>query len=104
MVEGLEEAVREASSGVLIKVWVVPGSRVGDATGLVGGHIRLRVRSRPEGGKGNREVLKVLGELLGVAPQDFEIVRGHTSRRKWVLAWGLRRGEVLQGVRTLLGG
>lgn len=44
----------------------------------------MRVAAPPEKGKANRAVIKLLAEVLNVAPRDIEVVRGEISRAKTV--------------------
>lgn len=94
------DAVQDAKDGVLIKVWVVPGASESGPVGVVEGYLRLRVRSRPEKGEANREILDLLAAALGLAPSALEVVRGKASRRKLVLARHIRRE---MAVRSLEG-
>ncbi|MDF1737407.1 MAG: DUF167 domain-containing protein [Minwuia sp.] len=46
--------------------------------------LKVRVAAPPEKGKANRAVIKLLAEVLNVAPRDIEVVRGEISRAKTV--------------------
>jgi uncharacterized protein (TIGR00251 family) len=82
----IAQAVEQAQDGVVIRVWVVPGARVAGAAGAVEGYLRMHIRSRPERGKANAELLDVLAEALGLTRRELELVSGATSRRKVVFA------------------
>jgi uncharacterized protein len=56
-------------------------SRVG---GAHGGALKLSVRTAPERGRANREVLELVAARFGVAARDVEIVAGGTSPDKVV--------------------
>lgn len=60
--------VRLGSSGIIVE---------GDA-------IEVGIKSEPERGKANRELVKKLAEHFGVSAQNVRIVSGHTSRKKIV--------------------
>ncbi len=74
--------------GDTLEVRVTPraaSGRVDVARGPGGAfEVRVRVTSPPEGGKANREVVKLLARELGVAPTALAIVRGAGSRRKTI--------------------
>lgn len=56
------------------------------ASGLTieGDEIEVGIKSEPERGKANRELVKKLAEHFGVPVQNVRIVSGHTSRKKLV--------------------
>lgn len=49
-----------------------------------GDEIVVGIKSEPERGKANRELVKKLAERLGVPAQNVRIVSGHASRKKTV--------------------
>lgn len=49
-----------------------------------GDEIEVGIKSEPERGKANRELVKKLAEYFGVPVQNIRIVSGHTSRKKLV--------------------
>jgi uncharacterized protein len=46
--------------------------------------ITMSLRSRPEGGKANRELIKNLADYFGVNTDGIRIISGRTSKRKLV--------------------
>lgn len=46
--------------------------------------LRVRVAAPPEKGKANRAVIRLLADVLNVAPRDIQVVRGEISRAKTV--------------------
>lgn len=42
------------------------------------------LRSVPEGGKANRELIRILADHFDVTPNSVQIVSGHTSRSKTI--------------------
>jgi uncharacterized protein (TIGR00251 family) len=67
-----------------IPIRVKPRSSRQAILGLKDGVLQVALNSPPEGGKANRELLKVLGKHLGIPPSSLEIVSGHKSRDKRV--------------------
>jgi uncharacterized protein (TIGR00251 family) len=67
-----------------LRVHVTPGARQEEIVGWHGGSLRVKVRARPEKGRANQAVLRLLARGLGVAPANLSIVRGAASRDKLV--------------------
>jgi uncharacterized protein len=51
---------------------------------LNGNEIEIGIKSKPERGRANRELVKRLAEHFGVPVQNVRIVSGHTSRKKLI--------------------
>lgn len=77
-----------------LKIHVTPGARREEIVGWHGGSLRVKVRARPEKGRANDAVLRLLARRLGVAPMNLSIVRGTTSRDKLVEVDGLSEDEL----------
>ncbi|MCD6477407.1 MAG: YggU family protein [Candidatus Aenigmarchaeota archaeon] len=68
---------------MLIKVKIKPGSerfRISIETDESGYYLRIWLKSHPEKGKANKELLKELKKLFG----RVELVSGATSREKYI--------------------
>ncbi|RYG33350.1 DUF167 domain-containing protein [bacterium] len=48
------------------------------------GPAKVRVTAPPADGQANEAVLRVLADALKVAPSRLTLVRGHSSRDKWI--------------------
>jgi uncharacterized protein YggU (UPF0235/DUF167 family) len=55
---------------------------------------KVRVRSAPEKGRANQELVALVARALGVPPAAVAIERGHASRDKWLRVSGLAPDEV----------
>lgn len=44
--------------------------------------LKVRLTITPEGGKANKELLRLLADYWGVAPSELTIVSGHKARYK----------------------
>jgi uncharacterized protein YggU (UPF0235/DUF167 family) len=64
-----------------VAVRVTPGAR-DEALEIAEGRLLARVRARPQDGKANDAVRRLLASALGVAPSRVELLRGATSREK----------------------
>lgn len=78
---------RIVPEGVEIDVSVSPKSGRSEVQGFDGWRNRLivKLKAPPEKGEANRELVELLGVDLGA---KVEVIRGHTSRAKTVLALG----------------
>ena len=66
----------------VVKVCVKPNSPVSEVIGKEEDCLVVRVAAPPEGGKANRELIKVLKRYFKV--KKVEIIKGTTSRTKLV--------------------
>ncbi len=73
--------------GVIVEVWVVPGSSRDSVGGSRDGALRVRTTAPAEAGRANRAVARLVGAHLG--GRRAEVIAGHTSRSKRVLVVGL---------------
>ena len=82
--------VEECEGGVLVRVFVKPGSsRLRCPAGVEDGFVIVEVRSPPVGGKANRELVKALAKLFGVSSSKVSIVKGLKDRNKIVKVLGV---------------
>ena len=83
-------------NGTIINLIIRPSSRSQEIVGPFGEPPRLKIKvcSAPEKGKANKELLKFLKKLLGIPSSRLQLIRGHTSSEKDVLAIGLSPEEV----------
>ncbi|HYM81675.1 MAG TPA: DUF167 domain-containing protein [Candidatus Limnocylindria bacterium] len=90
---------------VRLQVRVQPGARRNRLEGRGGdGVLRIKVTAPPEDGRANRAVETLLAKALGVKSGQVAVVRGTSSRSKWVEFQGLEAGELEARLRAALGG
>ena len=77
--------LREIPGGTLLHLRVKPGARRNEILGVHGGALKLGVVARPDKGKANRGVLKLLAKILDLAPSELALLASNTSRDKTVL-------------------
>lgn len=82
-----------AGEGTRLRLRVAPGARRSEVVGRHGEAWKVRVRSAPERGRANDEVVRLLAEVLGVSARDVAVIAGHTSRDKVVALDGLTSDE-----------
>ena len=95
----MEDGIAEHADGCVVSLRVVPrASRTGVVRSDDG--YRIRVAAPPVQGAANKELVRYLAKLLGVARGDLVIEAGERGRRKRVLVRGMSAAEV----RRRLGG
>ncbi|MFW5751327.1 MAG: DUF167 domain-containing protein [Planctomycetota bacterium] len=82
MREALPAYAEALPDGCCLRVKVVPGAARDRVMGLLGDHLKLRVRPPPEDGRANAAVQALLARWIGCRPDELELVAGHTRERK----------------------
>jgi len=103
--EPFGDAVTGDEDGVVLALEVSPASgKAGFFTGYDPWRkaIRCAVRSPPERGKANREVIESLAAALGIPVSSVRIISGATHSRKRVRLGGITREAALQILGRLL--
>ncbi|MBM5791561.1 MAG: DUF167 domain-containing protein [Cyanobacteria bacterium M_surface_10_m1_298] len=58
------------------------------------GVLAIALKAPPVDGEANAALLKFVARCLGVASRQVELVRGHTSRQKWIRVEGIEAAVV----------
>lgn len=74
--------IEEREGGVMVEVSVRPKAGKSMVVGVVGGRIRIDVRSAPEKGEATLEAMQTIAKRIGRRSEDVELVKGKTSRHK----------------------
>ncbi|TAL31692.1 MAG: DUF167 domain-containing protein [Alphaproteobacteria bacterium] len=79
--------------GVTVNVRLTPGARHDGIAGVVDAGdgkkaLKISVRSPPEDGKANKELLALLAQEWGLPKSAFSLLSGDTNRQKVVLVAG----------------
>ncbi|MFN3534161.1 MAG: DUF167 domain-containing protein [Desulfatiglandales bacterium] len=69
---------------MILKLHVIPKSKTQSIEVQTDGTLKVRVRSAPEHGKANEELLELLASHLKIRRSDLEIVSGARGREKLV--------------------
>jgi len=72
----------------------VPGASRNCITGLLGESLKVCVKVRPEKGKVNSAVEKLIAQALGISTENSKIVRCYTSAHKVIEITGLSESAV----------
>ena len=81
---GLDFTPESDGRSVRLRLRVAAGAARSRIMGPHGGALKLSVRTPPERGKANREVLGLVAGAFGLAPSDLALVVGETSPDKVV--------------------
>ena len=82
-------------SNVRFAVRLTPRSAVERVEGVVDGVLKVKVMAPAVDGAANAALLRVLGDELGVARSDLQIVAGAASRQKLVVVDGVDPEEIV---------
>ncbi|MCL4361511.1 DUF167 domain-containing protein [Candidatus Dependentiae bacterium] len=81
---------------IILDIKVMPNASKQDVILDKSGKIKCYVRSKPEKGKANEELIKYLSKTLGIKQSDITIVSGHTNPLKKIkIATELNKKELL---------
>lgn len=81
--------VTAGADGAIVRVKAVPGAKRDEIAGRLGDRLKVRISAPPEGGKANKAICTLLAAALGVKPREVEIIAGHASPEKLLLARGI---------------
>jgi uncharacterized protein (TIGR00251 family) len=98
---GLALHALDGGRATSLAVHAQPGARRSGAAGIHGAALKVHLRAKPDGGRANEELERVLAALLGVRPSSVRLVRGHSSRAK-VVRIELPPGEVRRRLAALV--
>ncbi len=79
------EWLKKEDKGVLLRLYVQPGSSKNEFTGLFGVRLKCKIISPPIDGKANENVIEFIGQFLNVSKSKIHIVKGLQSRNKDLL-------------------
>ena len=77
-----------------IALWIQPRSRRNEVVGLRDDAVVIRLTAQPVEGAANEALQRFIAERLGVAASRVALVRGQSSRRKWIAVEGFSVDEV----------
>ncbi len=84
MADELPPCLERHGERLWLAVSVVPNAKRTGADGLHDGSLRVRLAAPPVDGKANDTLLAWLADELALPKRRVALVRGQTSRRKWV--------------------
>ncbi|MBN1521824.1 MAG: YggU family protein [Candidatus Aureabacteria bacterium] len=90
--------LKAEKDGVSLFIKVTPSSPKNQISGIGEDSLQIRIKSPPEKGKANRELVSFLAKLLDVPKNSITITRGETSRRKKVFICGVTTERALKAL------
>ncbi|KKQ50014.1 MAG: hypothetical protein US69_C0001G0042 [candidate division TM6 bacterium GW2011_GWF2_38_10] len=69
---------------LIVEIKVVPNAKKQAISLEQHGLIKCHLKSQPEKGKANEELISFLSKQLGLAKQQVQIMAGHTSKKKFI--------------------
>ena len=88
--------VNTKGNGLVLSVWVQPGSNKNEIQSITEDAIRIKVTSPPKEGQANKACTEFLAKELGVKRTQVEIIRGHKTRKKTIKITGFTQYELEQ--------
>ena len=86
--------LRSQPDGVLLSVKVQPRASANEIGEPLGSELRVKVTAPPVDAAANEALIKLLAQQLHCPRNRVDIVRGHTSRHKTVMLYGLAPEDV----------
>jgi uncharacterized protein (TIGR00251 family) len=78
---------------VSLAVWVTPGARRNELTGIADGRLRVRLAAAPVEGRANEALVRFLAESFHVRRDAVTVVAGARARRKLLHIAGVTLAE-----------
>ncbi len=72
-------------NGVILKVYIQPGSSLDQICGLFDGRLKIKISSPPVDGEANENIVEFLACFFEIKKSEIEIIRGVQSRKKDIL-------------------
>ncbi|MEE8640403.1 MAG: DUF167 domain-containing protein [bacterium] len=79
---------------VKLEVEVTPRAARAGVVGRRGDVLKVRVAAPPEGGRANKELIRLVANFLGVPRASVTVARGAAARRKLLDIEGLAVGDL----------
>ncbi len=79
----------ETPNGVRLSLYVAPRAARSRVAGEYGDRLKLHVAAPPVDGAANKEIVRYLSRLTGVAKSNIRITSGDTGKRKSVEIEGM---------------
>ncbi len=86
--------IEQHANAVRLSVRVQPRASRSEVVGEHDGALKVRLAAPPVEGAANRELMRFLGKLLGVAPSRVSVVAGATGKSKVVEIEGVAVRDV----------
>ena len=71
-----------SKNGIILSIYLQPGAKKSEVSGIHDGHIKIKVNSPPVDGKANEALILFLSEFLNIPKSMIKIISGEKSRIK----------------------
>lgn len=78
---------------MILVIKVIPNAHKNAVDGFMGETLKVRVKSPPDKGKANDELLDFLSTVFSIPKSRLSIISGHSSRLKKIKIEGLSTSE-----------
>jgi len=100
----LERATIDSEDGCLLSLKVIPKSSRNHIVSVEQGVVKLKLQAPPFEGVANEAVLWFLSKSLKRPKSSLTLVTGHHSRYKQVKIQGMKSGDVLEILNSIVKG
>ena len=97
----IQDCLKPRSNGTELFVHIQPRASQPGIVGLIGNHVKIRVKAPPTEGKANAELQRLLAQQFQVMIRDVEMIGGHTSKQKRILIKGMTCQQIQENLREL---
>ena len=87
--------LRAQADGVQLSVKLQPRASANEIGEALGNELRIKVTAPPVDAAANEALVRLLAQELDCPRNRVELVRGHTSRHKTVMLYGLHAEDVI---------
>ena len=67
---------------IILSIYLQPGAKKSEVSGMHDGHIKIKVNSPPVDGKANDALILFLSDFLNIPKSNIKIITGEKSRIK----------------------
>ncbi len=96
----LGRILTESKKGVIIQIYVKPGSNREELV-LEGGELVFYTTEPPEKGRANAALIKYLSKRLGIPVSKIDIVSGQHDRLKMILIKDVKFDEIVELISNI---
>ncbi|WP_156932958.1 DUF167 domain-containing protein [Desulfonatronum lacustre] len=82
MTKAVDRILRDDGQGWLLPVWVQPGAKRDQVSGIVDGRLKLRITAPAVDNKANTALAAYIAGQLGLRRNQVALVAGTTGRKK----------------------
>lgn len=93
--------LRQTRKGLEIRVRVNPNSSRESISYSESGGLAVKLKSPPVDGRANKELIRLISRILGIAPGKISLIRGGASREKTLLVEEVDEKDALDRFKAL---